>query len=129
MKKPFFKISQDNLGRLREKECEDEDGRVYILGSFLTIDVGADAAGWKQWAIDDIASIGGGNFSSIYMINDNSIRIQEEWEELGKGPYIELSKEEFIHILDEWQKAYQKDTREILITREEDGSIHFEVKK
>jgi hypothetical protein len=70
----------------------------------------------------------GGNFSDIYIVNSN-IRIQEEWEERGKAPFIELSKKEFLHILDEWQKAYQKDTKEILITREDDGSIHFEITK
>lgn len=126
MNKPFMKITHDYLGGLRQMECNDDS--MYILGSFLTSDVGSSARKWKELALENIAALGGSNFSSMYMHN-GKLRIEEDWEERGKGPFIELSSEEFINVLDEWEKAYTKDTKEILITKEEDGTIKFEVKK
>jgi hypothetical protein len=126
MNKPFVRITHDYLGALREKNSNDAS--IYILGAFLTSDVGDDISGWKELALYDISAMGGGNFSDMYVV-DGKIRIQEQFEERGKSPFIELTKEEFLHVLDEWEKAYQKDTKEILITREDNSSFSFEVKK
>jgi hypothetical protein len=124
MPKSFVKIYRNYLGYLFDRDASD--AAIEILGSFLVIDVKNDAAGWKETFLSDLTNVGG-NFSSID-IEEDSVCIKEEWSKEG-DPFIVLSKKEILHVLDEWRKAYQKDTREILITREDDGSIHFEVKK
>lgn len=123
MSKAFVKIIHDHFGCLTKKRASNVE--MYILGAFLTDDVGSDVAWTKEVVLD--GSLSGGNFSLIVIRGDN-VKIMEQWSE-EEDQYIELTKGQLIKILDEWRKAYKKNTKEILITREKDGSFSFEVKK
>ncbi len=115
-------INSDPLFLLKEYNGEE----MWILSHFLTSDLNSGAASFKKLILsnqDETASI----FS--WLTNkDNKIRIGFICdEEDPAAPVFEISKEQFIKLLDEWGKLYNEAPQEIIITYE-NGIINLEGK-
>lgn len=100
--------------------------QIQILGNFLTSDLNSGAASFKKLILSNQDETAG-NFS--WLTNkDNKIRIGFLYEdEDPTAPVFEISKEQFIKLLDEWEKLYKEQPQEIIITYE-NGIINLEGK-
>lgn len=111
---------------IKKDNCIDyndaSDKPMFILGMFLLDDVKCSGNNFfREWVNDDRYMGGGGNYSSLEKKGDNII-IMEEWAEEG-DPFLEMPRQSFIHILDEWEKVCKEKPQEVLITREGDRFI------
>lgn len=90
-----------------------------IIACFLTDDVGSDIVGWKKWLDDEKSEYTSSN-ASLLEKEDNKVIIVHLWfgENYEGEDEVELTKRQFIYLLDRWDKFRNKKSEEIIITLE-----------
>lgn len=76
---------------------------------------------FKKWALEDSDEVtSGGNISYLYKENDFVFIGDLYSEEEDGGPFLKMSVENFVKILDQWDELYKTKPKEILIIQEDD---------
>lgn len=97
-----------------------------ILANFLTSDVGHYATDWIKFANDQTRPYTSSNASFVDK-DDNNILIgdilseAEDW-----GPFFVVTKENFIKLLEDWDKLIRQKPSQIFLTIHDDGAITLE---
>ncbi len=109
---------------------EGSNIEMYILGNFLTDDVGSYwPPTYREWVYEDEFHGSGGNTSWLRKEGDNILlgSILTDDDDDDGGPYLTIFKTEFVRILDEWEQFCKTKPKEVIITRE-NGKITLEGK-
>jgi hypothetical protein len=108
-----IKFNQNHLSSYDATSYE-----ICNLGNFLTDDVGCFWPGWKKWALDPTQDSTTSNYARLIK-EENYILIGDQYsEEPDLGPYLKITIEEFIKVLDQWEQLCKNPPKEVLITRE-----------
>lgn len=96
-----------------------------MLGFFLANDVGFNASRFRAWIIEGALYERRGAITSIQK-KFSAIMITDPYAGRDTTPYLKLSYEQFMRILDEWEKMCSEKSQQIFITKE-DEAITFEI--
>lgn len=103
------------------------DAKMNNLGSFLVRDCRYDAQAFKSCVLDDECEAFGSDAIYIEKEGDLLILSYDFSEQLDGGPYFKIPQNEFLHLLDIWEKVYAQKPQEITIIYDEQGfSIEME---
>lgn len=91
-----------------------------IFGHFLTTDAAAKDApsSYKEWSHDNRYKGSGGNITNLDKENGNILISDQFSEEPDGGPFLTITKENFIELLNTWELALKEKPAEIVITKE-----------
>lgn len=98
---------------------ESQDSLLSILTFFLLDDCGIEIESWKKWFLEEPYTSVGSN--ATYLIKDekkNKVYISRIWDDDPDAEELELSGEQFLHILDRWEELLKERPKEIIITKE-----------
>jgi hypothetical protein len=97
--------------------CDESDTQeMWILGRFLGDDVGCRKSGFKEWADKETTEYIGGNITDLERHGDYIILSETYVGPKNPGPFLKVPKQEFIRLLDEWEKICKEKPQEVLIT-------------
>lgn len=85
------------------------------LGNFLVRDCRYGTKMFKNCMFDNEYITFGGNLTTIEKENDHIILSDQYSQQPDGGPYFKIQKDEFLRLLDMWEKVYAQKPQEILI--------------
>ena len=104
-----------------------KDAKLWTLADFLRTEVKNDIPWFRDFVFNKKRLGIGGNAISVEKDDDNNenLIIDMEWH----NPYEEhedrvvMHKDDFLKMLNDWQKVYSQKPDEIIITQDESGKI------
>jgi len=105
-----------------------DDKILNLLAMFLTDDVGNFSPSYyRNWALDPSPMGSGGNMSDLEKENGNVVLRYDEI--FNDNTAFITTIENFVEILDTWEKLCKEKPKEILMTREDSEIALFGVNK
>ena len=109
------------------KEEAKTETKVFTIAFFLSGEVKNDAHWFREFVFDEKRRGIGGDAVSVEKDDDNNenLIIDMEWH----NPYedhedrVVMHKDDFLKILNDWEKVYSQKPDEIIITQDENGKI------
>lgn len=99
-------------------------GNLFIIGNFLTDDVRyTNINVFKGWLEEDRRCTGG-NITSLSKTYEGTILMSDIYIE-DEDYYIELTKEQYIKLLEDWKYIINQSPAGIWITRDKKGYFNF----
>lgn len=89
--------------------------KLDIVGSFLIHDCYYGIKGYKEGILSDECLGLTGNLTFIEKEGDHVILSDHFSEQPDGGPYFKIPKDEFLRLLDMWEKVYKEKPQEITI--------------
>lgn len=96
-----------------------------IVAYFLTDDVQANYNSFRDWIYDDTQLVTGGNRTGLDKTEKDIIILTDLFTD-DESYCIEMSKEQFINMLDGWKQIRQLNPPFILVSQDPQGNIHFQ---
>lgn len=97
-----------------------------ILGLFLANDAGSSSESFKEWALNPLSTSTNSNITTLEKEDDEIILGDLYSEQDDGGPFLKISHDEFIKILNEWAVICKEKPAEILLIRE-GNKFRFEI--
>jgi len=95
--------------------------KMCILGSFLASDVCSRPSTFKEWVWDYEYQTTASNITGLEKEGDNII-LSDLYDEDDPPSYLQLTREQFLYVLDTWEQLYKEGPKQIIIIME-DGKI------
>ena len=114
MKKMSVKIPRNEGGDFDFPQSDNQ--QMWILGHFLSSDVGCYWPSFKKFALENLFNECSGNCTNLEKKEDYILISDQFSEQPDGGPFLKVPKQEFIRLLDEWEKICKQKPQEILIT-------------
>jgi hypothetical protein len=112
----FVKLKKDEKGYFFPHDSSSIE--LSHIAFFLTDDAGHHSNSFKEWALNPDVDFTASNYARL-LKEENYILIGDQYsEEPDLGPYLKITIEEFIKILDQWEQFCKNPPNEVLITRE-----------
>ena len=96
-----------------------------IVANFLTDDVRANYHSFRDWIYDASQWATEGNITWLSKTEKDAIKLEDQYID-DESYCIEMSKEQFINMLDGWKEIRKLNPSFILISQDDQGNIHFQ---
>src|SRR3990167_6103617 len=101
--------------------------KLFTIAFFLSGEVKNDAHWFREFVFDEKRRGRGGDAVSIEKDDNNHdiLIIDEEWHDCDETcpSRVVMHKDDFVKMLDDWQKVYSQKPDEIIVTQDENGKI------